>query len=91
MAHNANSSFIFLLRVLLLGTKVPDHYHGLGVIGQGQHIFIIFLMARNANSSFISDQGCSYLAHQFPMVCSLQHVYLITDSKIKSKVKVKYT
>ena len=71
--------------------KVPDHCYDLGVIGQGQiHLISVLWLIMQIRLSFFY-QGCSYLAQQLPMVCRLQHRFLIMDMTLKSKVKVKYT
>ena len=46
-------------------------------------------IACNANSSFIFDQGCSYLAQLLLMVCKLQSTLHIIHMALESKVNKK--
>ena len=55
------------------------------------NILKICIMAHNANSSFIFDQGYSYLVQQLPMVCWWQVTFQIINVALESKANVNFT
>ena len=60
-------------------------WYDYGVKNQGQQQLKPDLrLVHNANSSYVFDGGCSYLAQWLPMVCRWQQMFRITRMALES-------
>ena len=79
----------WLLRVTYNIRLRSDHRFDLRAEVHGQiYLKSIYLMARNTNSSFMFDQGCSYLAQWSLLVSRKQQKFKITNMTLESRSNV---